>query len=190
MHFHRLDAFPACESLTSLDICNANCIVGISEFCMNYAWKFVHRCSNEQNSKWFHIWKLNRQFQFSTFQFSLNIYLIFANYLEQSTLKGRPFTCSGHAPIVKLGAGWLVGDMVSGNASGGEVDVVVILHPFGDLLGVRGESSTKCSRFWEILRLCRNSPSLEKSLFPFECNLFNCCCWWKVANKEEVSCRC
>lgn len=78
--------------------------------------------------------------------------------------------------------------MVNGNASGGEVDAVVILHPFGDLLGVRGESSTKCSRFWEILRLCRNSPSLEKSLFPFECNWFNCCCWWNVANR--VSCRC
>lgn len=58
MHSHRLDAFPACESLTSLDIYNANCIVGISEFCKNYAWKFVHRYLNEQSSKWFHIWGL------------------------------------------------------------------------------------------------------------------------------------
>lgn len=124
------------------------------------------------------------------FQLSYTTNLNFAIYLEQSTPKGRPFTCSGHAPIVKLGAGWLVGDMVNGNASDGEVDVVVILNPFGDLLGVRGDSSTNCSRFCEILRLCRNSPSLEKSPFPFECNWFNCCCWWKVANKEEVSCRC
>lgn len=46
-------------------------------------------------------------------------------YLEQSTPNGLPLTCSGHAPIVKLGAGWLVGDMVNGIVSDGDVDVII-----------------------------------------------------------------
>lgn len=51
-------------------------------------------------------------------------------YLGQSTPIGRPFMCSGHAPIVKLGAG-VFGDIFKEELGG------VIL--FGDFVGVAGD---------------------------------------------------
>lgn len=67
------------------------------------------------------------------------MHCIVYTYRVHSTPKGRPLTCSGQAPIVKLGAGWLVGDIVNDAEPGGEVELTKLDALFGDLIGVIGD---------------------------------------------------
>lgn len=82
--FRHQDAFRAYEFPVSLDICNANCTVGISVFCMNFVLIFVHRYLIGLNSKLAHIYrKLNFiqiRFNFFFFQFSLHIICRFVTF--------------------------------------------------------------------------------------------------------------